>query len=84
MRYRVRKLKPHLEKYLVKRGLVKKWDKAIFSLEDNLSYPSLNFEKIILKKTVFYSFRLDSKYRGVCVLDRDEIEIVAFTNHYEK
>ena len=84
MRYRVRKLKPSLEKYLVKRGLVKKWGKAVFFLEDNLSHPSLNFEKIILKRTVFYSFRLDNKYRGICVLGGNEIEIIAFTNHYEK
>ena len=84
MGYKIRKLKPRLDKYLVKRGLNKKWNKAKFFLENNLSHPSLNFEKIVLKGTVFYSFRLDNKYRGICILDMDEIEVVAFTNHYEK
>lgn len=78
MGYRVKKLRPCLKDYLKKRALNKKWEKARFFLENNLSQPSLNFEKIILKRTIFYSFRLDKKYRGVCVLDKDIIEVIAY------
>lgn len=84
MGFKVRKINSRLEKWLFKRGLVKKWEKARFFLENDLGYPSLNFEKIVLKRTVFYSFRLDDKYRGLCILAGDEIEVIAFTKHYEK
>lgn len=83
MEHKAKKLKPHLEKYLIKRKLDRKWNKARFLLETNLAHPSLNFEKIIFKRAVFYSFRLDSKYRGICVLDKNVIEVVAFTSHYK-
>ncbi|MCK5320738.1 hypothetical protein KAJ61_05120 [Candidatus Parcubacteria bacterium] len=83
MEYKINPIKPRLKKYLSKHSLCKKWEKAKNFLENDLSYPSLNFEKIILKNTVFYSFRLDKKYRGICVLNKNNIEIILFTNHYK-
>jgi len=71
-------------KFLVKKGLLKKWLKTKIFLENNLAHPSLNWEKIIVKHNIVYSFRLDRKYRGVCFFkDSDVIEIIAFTNHYQ-
>ncbi|NCF74909.1 MAG: hypothetical protein GWO87_00255 [Xanthomonadaceae bacterium] len=83
MKYKIKHIKSHLNIYLNKHRLCKKWEKAKNFLENDLSHPSLNFEKIILKDTVFYSFRLDKKYRGICILDKNNIEIILFTNHYK-
>ena len=83
MKYKIKHIKPRLSEYLNKRGLRKKWEKVKNFLENDLSHPSLNFEKIILKNTIFYSFRLDKKYRGICILDKNNIEIILFTNHYK-
>ena len=82
MNYVIKPLKLHLNEYLRKHSLVKKWKKIAFLLENNLSHPSLNFEKIILKSIIFYSFRVDKKYRGICILEKNDIEVVLFTNHY--
>lgn len=83
MKYKVKPIKPRLSKYLDKYDLFEKWEKAKNFLANDLSHPSLNFEKIILKSTVFYSFRLDKKYRGICLLDKGQIETILFTNHYK-
>ena len=83
MEYKIKPLKPHLIKYLGKHNLSKKWEKAKYFLANNLSRHSLYFKKIVFKHTVFYSFRLDKKYRGICIFDRNTIEIILFTNHYE-
>ena len=83
MDYTIKPLKPRLNKYLKKHNLAKKWAKIICLLENNLSHPSLNFEKIILKSVIFYSFRIDKKYRGICILNKNNIEIILFTNHYK-
>lgn len=83
MKYEVKPIKSHLSKYLDKYDLSEKWEKAKNFLANDLSHPSLNFEKIILKSTVFYSFRLDKKYRGICILSKGQIEIILFTNHYK-
>ena len=83
MNYQIRPLKFHLEKYLAIHFLEKKWEKVKKFLENDLSHPSLNFKKIILKHTAFYSFRLDKQYRGVCILKNDIIEVILCTNHYK-
>ncbi len=83
MKYTVKPLKVNLSKYLEKHNLSKKWIKVNCFLENNLSHPSLNFEKIIFKSTIFYSFRIDKKYRGICILNKNNIEIILFTNHYQ-
>lgn len=77
-------LKPHLRKYLIRFGLLKKWEKTKEMLEKDLSYPSLCFKKIVLEHTDFYSFRLDKQYRGICYYQNNKIHVVMFTNHYHK
>ena len=83
MKYTVKPLKINLNKYLEKHNLSKKWIKVNYFLENNLSHPSLNFKKIIFKSTIFYSFRIDKKYRGICILNKNNIEIILFTNNYQ-
>ena len=83
MQYTVKQLKPRLHKHLIKHRLNKKWDKVKYLLESNLSHPSLNLKKIVFKSTAFYSFKLDKKYRGICILAGDVIEVILFTNHYK-
>ncbi|KKS33628.1 MAG: hypothetical protein UU95_C0026G0012 [Parcubacteria group bacterium GW2011_GWC2_42_12] len=83
MKYQVKPIKPRLSEYLNRYNLFEKWEKAKNFLANDLSHPSLNFEKIILKSTVFYSFRIDKKYRGICVLNKGRMEIILFTNHYK-
>lgn len=83
MGYKIRKLEPNLSKYLLRHNLDRKWIKAKYLLERDLSHPSLHFKKIVLRGTVFYSFRLDKKYRGICILQEDDIEIILFTDHYK-
>jgi Txe/YoeB family toxin of Txe-Axe toxin-antitoxin module len=83
MRIFIQKLSQDLEEYLIKHGLQKKWKKVKYYLEQDISHPSLNFEKIILEGKIYYSFRLDHKYRGICILEKDTIEIFFFTNHYK-
>ena len=80
--YIIKPLKADLKNYLEKHSLEKKWQKAKLTLEINPAYPALNFEKVVLEGIVFYSFRLDKKYRGICLLNGGEFEIIAFTNHY--
>ncbi|MFH1413129.1 MAG: hypothetical protein ABIG10_03855 [bacterium] len=83
MTYIILPIRHDLANYLIKHGLVKKWQKVKQFLANDLSHPSLNFKKIILQGTIFYSFRLDKKYRGICVLTNNRIEIIMFTKHYQ-
>lgn len=83
MQIKICTLSNELDQYLKKYRLEKKWQKAKLFLENSLTHPSLNFEKIIFKRTVFYSFRLDKKYRGICIFEKGTIEVVLFTNHYQ-
>lgn len=79
----IKPLKSHLVRYFTKRFLNEKWEKVKKLLESDLSHPSLHFKKIIFRHTVFYSFRLDKKYRGICILKNNIIEIILFTSHYK-
>ncbi len=81
--YKILLISKKLKKYLESHNLLKKWEKARLLLEADIAHPSLNFEKIILKRTVFYSFRLDKKYRAICLLYDNRIEVILFTNHYK-
>ena len=83
MKFSIQILSNDLEKYLIKHGLWKKWMKVKCYLEQDITHPSLNFEKILFEGKVFYSFRLDYKYRGICILEKNVIEIFLFTNHYK-
>lgn len=78
-------LRNDLVKYLKKHNLTAKFNKAKELFEMDPLYPSLHVELLEPKHRLIYSFRLDRKYRALFIYTgKDEIEIVAFTNHYKK
>ena len=78
-------LREDIKKYIRKRGLSKKWEKAKKLFEGNPSHPSLATELLEPKHRLIYSFRIDKKYRAVFIcLDENTIEILMVTNHYRK
>ena len=83
MPYIIKDIRPDLYTYLAKHSLIDKWHKAESLLANDLSHPSLHFKKIVLKGTAFYSFRLDKKYRGICAVHGNIIEVIVITAHYQ-
>jgi len=70
--------------YLVKRGLVKKFEKQINLFQTNPFYPSLETELLEPKHLRFWSFRVDKKYRAVFIFKgKNEVEIIDVNNHYK-
>ena len=81
----ISELRDDIQKYIKKRGLVKKWHKAKELFESNPYHPSLNTELLEPKHRLIYSFRIDKKYRAIFIcLSEEKIEIVAITKHYQK
>jgi Txe/YoeB family toxin of Txe-Axe toxin-antitoxin module len=80
---KIKKIRGDLEDYLKKHNLLKKFSKAKKLFENDPFYPSLITELLEPKERLIYSFRLDRKYRALFIyLGENEIEIIAFTNHY--
>jgi len=78
-------LRHDIQKYLRKRGLGKKWEKAKKLFENDSSHPSLNTELLEPKNRLIYSFRIDKKFRALFIyLPDDKVEIIAVTKHYRK
>ena len=77
-------LNPQVMKKLKKFGLVKKYEKQITLLENNLCHPSLNVELLEPKKMQIYSFRIDRKFRAIFIFrkPREVIEVLNVTVHY--
>ena len=81
---KIKAIRSDLETYLQKHNLSKKYTKAKTLFEYDPLYPSLNTELLEPKDRLIYSFRLDKKYRALFIyIAKDEIEIIAFTNHYK-
>ncbi len=82
---KILKVDSGVEKYLRKRGLVKKFEKQVGFLERNPRYPGLRMELLEPKSQGIYSFRVDRKYRALFVFrkGRQVIEILAVTDHYQ-
>ena len=81
---KIKKLRDDLKDYLKKHNLMKKYEKAKKLFENDPFYPSLNTELLEPKERLIYSFRLDRKYRALFIYTgENEIEIIAFTNHYK-
>ena len=81
---KIKPIRSDLEIYLQKHTLTKKYNKAKALFELDPLYPSLNTELLEPKDRLIYSFRLDRKYRALFIyVKKDEIEIIAFTNHYK-
>jgi Txe/YoeB family toxin of Txe-Axe toxin-antitoxin module len=80
----IKPIRDDLDKYLKKHNLEKKYKKAKSFFEKDPLHPSLNTELLEPKDRLIYSFRLDKKYRAIFIyVDKDTIEIIAFTNHYK-
>ena len=78
-------LRPDVRKYLRRRQLIKKWDKALALFEQDIRHPSLNVELLEPHWRGVYSFRIDRKYRALFFLtQRGTTEVFAVTNHYKK
>jgi plasmid maintenance system killer protein len=81
---KIKELRDDLVIYLNKHQLTAKYNKAKGLFENNPLYPSLHVELLEPKHRLIYSFRLDKKYRALFIYTgSDEIEIIAFTNHYK-
>ena len=77
-------LRPDLQKYLIKRNLVKKFNKQLELFKVNPKHPSLNTERLEPKSLKIYSFRIDRKYRVIfIILSSVEAEIVDINDHYQ-
>lgn len=81
---RIKPLRDDLSLYLKKHNLTEKYSKCKMLFQQNPFYPSLHVELLEPKHRLIYSFRLDRKYRALFIYTGDqEIEIIAFTNHYK-
>lgn len=77
-------LRDDLRKFLRKRNLVKKWEKAEKLFQANVRYPSLSVELLEPRWRGIYSFRLDKKYRALFFVKDSVAEIFQITKHYRK
>jgi len=81
---RVRQPNKHLQKYLIRKNLVKKFGKQLRFFVENPQHPSLNLELLEPKHAGIYSFRVDRKYRAIFVfVTPKEIEVIDVNLHYE-
>jgi plasmid maintenance system killer protein len=82
---KIKPLREDLTSYLRARNLETKFNKCKSLFEINPFYPSLNTEILEPKQRLIYSFRLDKKYRALFIYtDKEEVEIIAITNHYRQ
>lgn len=81
---KVKTLKSRLARYIKIHNLVRKYDKQVILLEQNIKHPSLNTEKLMPKEFGLYSFKVDRKYRGIFTITKEgQIEIVDINDHYQ-
>ena len=81
---KIKDLNDKLLEYLKIHNLERKYSKAKTFFENDFNHPSLNVEILEPKHLKLYSFRIDLKYRAICIVVNNEVEIIAITNHYEK
>lgn len=69
---------------LKKYSLVKKYEKQIKLLGNNIYHPSLRVELLEPKKLGIYSFRVDRKFRALFIFQKrgEVIEVLNVTVHY--
>jgi plasmid maintenance system killer protein len=81
---KIKELRDDLVKYLKRHKLADKFNNAKQLFEANPLYPSLHVELLEPRHRLIYSFRLERKYRALFIYSgENEIEIIAFTNHYK-
>lgn len=80
---KVKQLTKKQQKFIGRKNLQVKFYKALELFEKDYRHPSLHVELLEPKNLKFYSFRIDLKYRAVFIVVKDEVEIIAITNHYK-
>lgn len=81
---KIRPLRKDLAGYLIKRALLKRFNKQKKLFESNPFHTSLNTEILEPKNLRVYSFRITRNWRAVFVyIGQDTIEIVDINNHYK-
>lgn len=81
---KIHPLRKDLIDYLVKRALLKRFNKQKKLFEKNPFHPSLNTEVLEPKHLRIYSFRITRNWRAIFVYTgQDAIEIVDINNHYK-
>lgn len=79
----IKPLQSRLQRFLVRHGLVQKFEKQAQLFLFNPRHPSLHTELMEPKSLKIYSFRIDRKYRVIFVYLRDHsIEIIDINRHY--
>lgn len=82
---RANPLRKDLQRYLIRHNLSNKFTKQLSYFLADPTHPSLNTEKIGIRRLEAYSFRIDRKYRVIFIYNSDEsIEVVDINNHYQK
>jgi len=80
---KVKQLTKKQQKFIGKKKLQVKYNKAVELFENDYRHPSLHVELLEPKNLKIYSFRVDLKYRAVFIIANGEAEIIAITNHYK-
>jgi plasmid maintenance system killer protein len=77
-------LEQEIERYIIRHGLRKKFNKQLKLFLANSHHPSLHTERLEPKSAGLYSFRIDIKYRVIFGFHAsDVIEIVDINDHYQ-
>ena len=81
---KIRPLRKDLIDYLVKRALLKRFNKQKKLFETNPFHASLNTEILEPKKLKIYSFRITRNWRAIFIYcGENDIEIIDINNHYK-
>ena len=81
---KIRPLRKDLIDYLIKRELLKRFNKQKKLFEANPFHTSLNTEILEPKNLRIYSFRITRNWRAIFVYTgQDTIEIIDINNHYK-
>jgi len=77
-------LHPDIKKFLLKRGLGKKFAKQVKFFQQNPFHKSLNTEMLEPKYLRIWSFRVDKKYRAIFIFrDSETAQVLDVNNHYK-
>lgn len=79
----IKKLRPDLEKKIIRYGLREKFAKAKALFEGNPGHPSLHTELLEPKQFKIYSFRMDRKFRALFIITPGGVELTDINLHYQ-
>ena len=76
------KVVPQVRKKARKLGLINQLDEQISLFTNNPKHPSLNLEKLELKKRNIWSFRINDQWRALTVKDKNTIWIYDLVDYH--